>query len=121
MGSTFLPLALVLAALIGGDAETARKADEAYAAKDYKVALPLYQKLAQEDPKAIRPRYRVAVCQLETGDLVSAEKNFALAKSLGAPSGPVSYNLACLYLRQGHIREGSQRTRGLRGGWVPRH
>lgn len=83
-----------------------KKADSAYLAKDFGAALPLYETLAKEQPKAPRMLYRLGVCQVKTGDFKAAEQSLKKAKELGAPTGPVAYNLACALISRGDRANG---------------
>lgn len=106
MRQILICVSLALIAFAPGDAASEKRANDLYVAKDYKSALPLYQALATEQPKAPRMHYRYGLCLLKTEDFRTAEKEFLKAKELGAPEAFVSYNLACVYLRLGDKPKG---------------
>lgn len=97
----FLLLCLTIAALAVTGSTKEQQAADAYLKKDYSAALTLYRDLTGDDAKRPQFRYRLAFCELQTGDAGAALKDFQLALKLGSLAGPTHYNLGCTYIRLG--------------------
>lgn len=81
------------------------RANELFAASDWKGALMAYEALAKAHPNHGLSRFRVGVAQLELGLLDAAEANLREGERLGVFPGMAAYRLAQLHAENGQAEK----------------
>jgi tetratricopeptide (TPR) repeat protein len=80
-----------------GKAGTAKEANAAYEAKDWKKAALLYQQIVKEEPKNPRTWYRLATSLHEIGEQAKAIEAYQKSMEAGLPPVLGEYQLALVY------------------------
>lgn len=73
-----MPLLMLLPVLVKAQDENAaiREGNKMYHERQYKKALPAYQKAVEQNPKNLTARYNLANARYRTGNLPDAEKSY---------------------------------------------
>lgn len=93
--------ALLLVAVSLGQSPDADKANALFNEGKYQEALPLFQKLAEQESAGATVWMRLAFCQISTDRNRDAVASYEKAIAKGAPEGYVRYNIACAYSKLG--------------------